>query len=147
MSHDIHVTVAAIVQRELRYLLVEETVGGRLVLNQPAGHVEARESLVQAVVRETLEETAWEFIPRALLGVYHYEGAGAVTYVRFAFIGNVGHHDRQRVLDTGIRQALWLTRAELMAREADHRGPQVGRAVDDYERGHRYPLDVLVPPS
>lgn len=147
MPHDIHVTVAAIVQRDLRYLLVEENVGGRLVLNQPAGHLEAHESLVQAVVREALEETAWEFIPRALLGVYHYEGPAGITYVRFAFIGDVGHHHPQRALDTGIHQALWLTRAELMSRVADHRGPQVRRAVDDYESGRRYPLDALVSPA
>ncbi|WP_298134833.1 NUDIX hydrolase [Acidiferrobacter sp.] len=145
MSRDIHVTVAAIVKRDQRFLLVEETVAGRLVLNQPAGHLERHESLVQAVVRETLEETAWEFIPRALLGVYHYEGASGVTYVRFAIIGDVGAYQQDRALDAGIHQALWLTRTELMARVADHRGPQVRRAVEDYESGRRYPLDVLAP--
>ena len=147
MSHDIHVTVAAIVQRDGRYLLVEEMVEGRLVLNQPAGHLETGESLLQAVVRETLEETAWEFLPRALQGVYHYEGSAGITYVRFAFIGDVGRHYPHRPLDTGIRQALWLTRAELLARAASHRGPQVRRAVDDYESGRCYPLDALVSPA
>lgn len=143
MGCDIHVTAAAVVRRDDRYLLVEEIVGGRLVLNQPAGHVEPRESLVQAVVRETLEETAWDFVPQALLGVYHYESGEGVVYLRFVFTGAVTAHHPDRALDAGIQRAVWLTRTELAARVRDHRGPQVLRAVDDYESGRRYPLETL----
>ncbi len=144
MGPDIHVTVAAIVRRDDRYLIVEETVGGRLVLNQPAGHLELGETLAEAAVRETLEETAWDFVPQALVGIYQYESAEGVAYVRFAFAGEVTGHHPERALDQGIERALWLTRAQLVARAACHRGPQVLRAVDDYESGRRYPLDALV---
>ncbi len=146
MAADIHVTVAAVTERDGRFLLVEETVGGRLVINQPAGHLEARESLIDAVVRETLEETGWDFCPQALLGIYHYEAANGICYLRFAFTGAVTTHHPERPLDTGICRALWLTRAELTARSADHRGPQVLRAVCDYEQGRRYPLTALAYP-
>ncbi len=147
MSCDIHVTVAAIVRRDERYLIVEETVGGRLVLNQPAGHLESRETIVEAAVRETLEETAWDFVPRTLVGIYQYESTEGVAYLRFALAGDVTRHHPERALDRGIEQALWLTRAQLMARVADHRGPQVLRAIDDYESGRHYPLDAFVDPS
>ncbi|MHB1512509.1 MAG: NUDIX hydrolase [Acidiferrobacter sp.] len=144
MSRDIHVTVAAIVRRDDCYLIVEETVGGRLVLNQPAGHLEPRETIIEAAVRETLEETAWDFVPQALVGIYQYESAEGITYLRFAFAGEVTGHHPERRLDRGIERALWLTRAQLVARAADHRGPQVLRAIDDYESGCCYPLNTLV---
>jgi len=146
MGLDIHVTVAALVVRDHRFLCVEEMVGGRLVINQPAGHLEAHESLLQAVVRETCEETAWDFVPRALLGVYHYTSAHDVTYMRFTFLGDVTTHHPKQALDKGIQRALWLTRAELLSCVDRHRGPQVMRTVLDYERGRRYPLDALVSP-
>ena len=144
MGRDIHVTVAAIARRDDSYLIVEETVGGRLVLNQPAGHLEPRETIAAAAVRETLEETGWDFVPQALVGIYQYESAEGVNYLRFAFAGVVTGHHPERALDQGIERALWLTRRELLARAADHRGPQVLRAIDDYESGRRYPLDALV---
>ncbi|MDA8389600.1 MAG: NUDIX hydrolase [Gammaproteobacteria bacterium] len=139
-----HVTVAAVVERDGRFLCVEEEVAGALVINQPAGHLEAGETLLAAVHRETLEETAWQFAPTALLGVYHYKSASGITYLRFAFIGDVSDHDPARPLDNGIRRALWLSEQDLRARQAQHRGPQVLQAVADYRRGQRYPLDVLV---
>ncbi len=142
----IHVTVAAIVEREGRFLCVEEEISGRLVLNQPAGHLESQESLLAAVVRETYEETAFVFAPRALLGVYHYRSASGITYVRFAFVGTVTDHHPERPLDVGIRRALWLTFAEIEERRAMHRGPQVLRALEDYRRGQSYPLTALVSP-
>ncbi len=140
---DAHVTVAALVEREGRFLCVEEEVAGALVINQPAGHLEAGETLLGAVCRETLEETAWHFTPAALLGIYHYKSASGTTYLRFAFIGTVSGHDPARTLDAGIRQALWLDETELRARKAQHRGPQVLRAITDYRRGQRYPLEIL----
>ncbi|HKU71400.1 MAG TPA: NUDIX hydrolase [Burkholderiales bacterium] len=139
-----NVTVAAVVEREGRFLLVEEdTAHGRL-FNQPAGHLESGESLTDAVARETLEETAHAFKPTALLGVYtyHHERDG-VTYLRFAFTGEILSHDPGRALDAGIVRAAWLAPPEIRRDAARHRSPLVMRCVDDYLAGRRYPLDVL----
>jgi ADP-ribose pyrophosphatase YjhB (NUDIX family) len=139
-----NVVVAAVVERDGKFLLVEEEAEGRRVLNQPAGHLDAGETLIDAVIRETLEETAWHFVPEALLGVYRWpHPAGDVTYLRFAFTGHVREHDAQRKLDHGIHRALWLTPGEIRREQARHRSPQVQRAVDDYLDGRRYPLDLL----
>ncbi|MHB8255514.1 MAG: NUDIX hydrolase [Acidiferrobacter sp.] len=146
MGLNIHVTVAAVVERQGRFLCVEEEVDGALVLNQPAGHLEARESLEEAVIRETYEETAWVFVPRALLGIYHYSSAHGVPYLRFAFTGEVTTHHPEQPLDHGIRQALWLSWPELLQRRAQHRGPQVLRAIEDYRCGQHYPLSAVVYP-
>ena len=139
-----HVTVAAIVQQEGRFLLVEETVEDGIALNQPAGHLEENESLVQAVVRETLEETAWHFRPEALLGVYRWRSPGnQVTYLRFAFTGSLLRHEPERPLDHGILRTLWLTPAAIRQSVTSHRSPQVLRCVEDYLSGVRYPLSSL----
>jgi ADP-ribose pyrophosphatase YjhB (NUDIX family) len=139
-----HVTVAAVVQQDGRFLLVEETVKDSVVLNQPAGHLEENETLVQAVVRETLEETAWHFRPEALLGVYRWRSPGnQVTYLRFAFTGSLLGHEPERPLDHGILRTLWLTPAAIRQSVAAHRSPQVLRCVDDYLSGVRYPLISL----
>ena len=138
-------TVAAIVEREGRFLLVEEETDGGLMLNQPAGHLEAHESLVEGAARETLEETAYEFTPEYLVGVYRWRRTGRnVTYLRFAFAGRLGTHHPERALDTGIVRALWLTAAEIRACRDRHRSPLVVRCVEDYQRGARAPLDLLV---
>lgn len=146
MALDIHVTVAAVVEREGLFLCVEEEVCGQLVLNQPAGHLEANESLLQAVVRETYEETAFVFVPRAVLGVYHYLSTSGVPYLRFAYLGEVTEHHPEQPLDTGIRRALWLSFAELMQRRNEHRGPQVLQALEDYRLGRSYPLELVTYP-
>ena len=140
---DVHVTVATVVARDGRYLFVEETVGARTVLNQPAGHWEAGETLAQAAIRETLEETAWEVEPTALLGTYTYEPPDlGYGFLRFAFLATAKRHRADRALDPGIVQAVWLTPAELR-READrHRSPMVQRCVDDALAGLRYPLTL-----
>ncbi len=139
-----NVVVAAIVERDGKFLLVEEKAEGRLVLNQPAGHLDEGESLVDAVVRETLEETAWHFLPEALLGVYRWpHPTKATTYLRFTFIGSVSRHEPERSLDHGIARALWLTPEEIRAERTRHRSPQVERCLDDYLAGQRYPLDLL----
>ena len=137
-------TVAAVVERNGRFMFVEERAGGRLVLNQPAGHVEDGESLATAVIRETLEETAWTFQPEATVGVYLWgRDAGRNPFLRVAFAGRCLAHDRQRRLDDGIERVLWLSRAELVARRPQLRSPMVLRAVDDYLRGIRYPIDLF----
>lgn len=137
-------TVAAVIERDGEFLFVEERVGVQLVFNQPAGHVERGEALIDAVVRETLEETAWTFEPEALLGVYLWEQPEKErSFLRFAFCGRVTAHDPQRRLDRGIRRALWMTRDELAARSDRLRSPMVMRCVDDYRAGHRHSLDVL----
>jgi 8-oxo-dGTP pyrophosphatase MutT (NUDIX family) len=137
-------TVAAIVERDGQFLFVEERVGAALVFNQPAGHVERGEQLIDAVVRETLEETAWTLDPEALVGVYLWEHPQKRrTFLRFAFCGRVGRHDPHRPLDRGIERAVWMSREQLLARSARLRSPMVVRCVDDYLAGHRYPLEVL----
>jgi 8-oxo-dGTP pyrophosphatase MutT (NUDIX family) len=139
-----NVVVAAIVERDGKFLFVEEKADGALVLNQPAGHLDEGERLIDAVVRETLEETAWHFEPQALVGVYRWpHPTKGVTYLRFAFTGRVTQHDTQRKLDRGIVRALWLTPDEFRAERARHRSPQVERCLDDYLAGQRYPLDLL----
>lgn len=139
------VTVAAVIERDGRFLLVEEVANGRRVLNQPAGHLDQGESLVQAVSREVLEETAHRFTPTALLGVYRwrYDKEEDVTFLRFAFIGRVDGMDEGRKLDQEIVALHWLTRDELAARSAMHRSPLVQRCVDDWLAGRHYPLEVL----
>jgi 8-oxo-dGTP pyrophosphatase MutT (NUDIX family) len=142
------VTVAAVIERDGRFLLVEEETAEGVRLNQPAGHLDPGESLLAAATRETLEETAFAFTPTGLVGVYLWRTAGpsagnAATYLRFAFTGDLGTHDPGRSLDDGILRALWLTRDELAARATEHRSPLVLRCVDDYLQGVRYPLDLL----
>jgi len=145
MNQRVSVTVAAMAEREGRFLVVEEETDEGIRLNQPAGHLEPDESLVEAVVRETLEETAYGFVPRSLLGVYRWRHpAKGVSYVRFAFVGEVTGPETGRALDAGILRALWLTPAELSAQAARHRSPLVQRCIQDYLAGRRFPLDVLV---
>jgi len=139
-----NVVVAAIIERDGYFLLVEEEADGQLVLNQPAGHLDEGESLVDAVVRETLEETAWHFEPQALVGVYRWpHPEKPLTYLRFAFCGKVAHQDPDRTLDHGIVRALWMNLDELRAARARHRSPLIERCVDDYLAGQRYPLELL----
>jgi 8-oxo-dGTP pyrophosphatase MutT (NUDIX family) len=141
---EVHVTVAAVVVRDGKFLLVEEGVGGRSVLNQPAGHWEAGETLFEAVVRETLEETGWDVEPTALLGVYEYEppelGYG---FLRFAYLAQPLRHHPDRPLDPGISRALWLTPNELRREAARHRSPMVQRCADDALAGRQHPLALI----
>ena len=138
------VTVAAVVVREGRFLLVEERIQGRLVLNQPAGHLEDRETLIDAAVRETREETAWRFHPEALVGTYLWRNPrNGRSFLRFAFCGDVDDHHPQQALDTGIARALWLTVAELQAQPGRLRSPLVMRCIEDFLQGRRQPLDSV----
>jgi 8-oxo-dGTP pyrophosphatase MutT (NUDIX family) len=137
------VTVAAVVERDGRFLLVEERIRGRLVLNQPAGHLEEGESLLQAVARETLEETAWDFQPQWLLGVYLWRSHRHHTTLRFAFIGTALHCEMGRALDPPVVATHWLTREAVAAQSARLRTPLVLRCIDDYLGGRRSPLATI----
>ena len=140
-----NVTVAAVVERDGRFLLVEEQTERGLLLNQPAGHLEADESIVAAVARETLEETAWEFSPQHLVGVYRWRPSGGdVTYLRFAFSGLLGTHHADRALDEGIVRTVWLSPDEIRNGRDRHRSPLVVRCMEDHLAGIRAPLDLLV---
>lgn len=140
-----NVTVAAVIERDGRFLLVEEEADGRIVLNQPAGHLEKDEDLLHAVRREVLEETGREFRPQALVGVYLYPHPAdvGITYLRFCFSGDCGEADPQRPLDHGIRRALWLDQAALERERARMRSPLVLHCLQDYLQGRRYPLELL----
>src|SRR5689334_19234782 len=138
------VTVAAVVMRDGRFLLVEERIQGRLVLNQPAGHLEDRETLIEAAVREAREETAWRFHPEALVGTYLWRNPeNGRGFLRFAFCGDVDDHRPGQPLDKGIVRALWLTPAELQAQPERLRSPLVLRCIEDYLQGRRQPLDSV----
>ena len=138
------VTVAAVIERDGRFLFVEEMAGGRRVRNQPAGHLDPGESLVQAVTREVLEETAHRFTPTALPGIYRWlHDQAGVTFLRFAFLGRADGPEPGRRLDKEIIAALWLPPAELAARRAEHRSPLVQQCVDDFLAGRSFALDVL----
>jgi 8-oxo-dGTP pyrophosphatase MutT (NUDIX family) len=138
------VTVATVVVRDGRLLVVEETVGGLRVLNQPAGHLEPDESLLDAALRETLEETGWDVELTAFIGAYQWKSpADGRHFLRMAFAAEPLLHHADRALDEGIVQALWLTPAELRAETARHRSPLVWRAVEDFLAGRRFPLQAL----
>jgi 8-oxo-dGTP pyrophosphatase MutT (NUDIX family) len=138
------VTVAAVIERDARFLLVEEEADGRRVLNQPAGHLDPGEGLAAACAREVLEETAHRFIPSALVGIYRWHYAVAeVTFLRFCFRGRVDGVEAGRALDKEILALHWLTLEELRSRQAMHRSPLVMRCVEDYLAGRHFPLAVL----
>ncbi|OZA27028.1 MAG: NUDIX hydrolase [Hydrogenophilales bacterium 17-61-9] len=147
MSDDLwtpHVVVAAIVERDGRFLLVEEHTAEGLRLNQPAGHWERGETLEDAVRREALEETAHRVEPLALLGCYStYYPLRDITYLRFAYVCEAAGFDAERALDTGIVRAVWLTPDELAASAIPHRSQLVMRCVQDYLAGRRFPLDFV----
>lgn len=138
------VTVATVVAREGRLLLVEEAVAGEHVLNQPAGHLEPDESLLEAARRETLEETGWEVGLTAFIGAYQWTSPrDGRHFLRMAFAAEPLRHDPTRPLDEGIVRAVWMTPGELAAEQARHRSPLVWRVVEDYLAGRRMPLHAL----
>lgn len=139
-----HVTVATIVERDGRYLLVYEEADGKRVYNQPAGHLEANESLPEAAVRETLEETGWTVKLTALLGISLYEApSNGVTYLRTSFIAEAVSFDSDYILDDGIIAAVWLTYEEILALRDQLRSPMTLQVIDEYRAGKRFSLSVL----
>lgn len=144
MSWSPHVVVACVVERDGRFLMVEEQINGVLRLNQPAGHWEKDETLLEGAVRETLEETRWQVMPTHVLGLYHHDPVDLdYGFLRVAFIAKAELEHRERKLDTGIERAVWMTRDEIAASVAIHRSPMVLRCVDDYLSGTRYPLNLI----
>lgn len=140
------VTVAAVIERQGRFLLIQERIGGRLVLNQPAGHLDPGESLAAACRREAMEETAHHFEPTSLVGIYRWRDPRKdFTFLRFCFRGEVGEVDSSRTLDKEIVAVHWLTPDEVRQRKAEHRSPLVQKCVDDFLAGHSFPLDVFSP--
>ena len=148
------VTVAAVISKQVdgvqKFLLVEEQTRDGLKLNNPAGHLDPGESLVQGCARETLEETAFYFTPTALVGVYmsrfeqvQSDGVLDITYLRFAFCGELGAHVEGQALDVGIVRTLWLTADEIRSSHDRHRSPLLLRCMEDYLAGRRYPLDLF----
>lgn len=138
-----HSTVATVVEQDGRFLIVEEMIEGRILYNQPAGHLEANETLEQGALRETLEETAWDVRLTGLLGIYHYTTADGTCYIRTCYTARTVLHHPERPLDTGVLRALWLSREELEARKDQLRSQIVLRVIDDYLAGKAYPLDLI----
>jgi 8-oxo-dGTP pyrophosphatase MutT (NUDIX family) len=141
-----NVVVAAVIERDGRFLMVEETDDqGRLVINQPAGHLDPQESLVTAVAREVFEETAWQFEPRGIVGIYlFYPRSGEdFAYLRVCFHGACYDHHPEQALDHGIVRATWFSREELVARQGELRSPLVLTCIDAYRAGQHHPLSLL----
>ena len=143
-----NVTVSAIVERDGRFLLVEEDTADGLRLNTPAGHLDPAETPIQACTREVLEEAAWDFIPEALVGIYmnrfvRTRSGADITYMRFAFSGSLGQHHAQRTLDDGILRTVWLSPQELQATAHLHRSPVVLQSIRDYLAGQRFELNLI----
>jgi ADP-ribose pyrophosphatase YjhB (NUDIX family) len=138
------VTVAGVIERDGRFLLVEEEIDGEVVFNQPSGHWEPGETLADACVREVLEETAYRLEPAALVGVHRWRHPVAgVTFLRFAFTGTVTGPE-ERALDRDIRRAVWLAPEEVREVQSRHRSPLVMACMEDHLAGRRYPLELIV---
>ena len=143
-----NVTVSAVIERDQRFLLVEENTADGLRLNTPAGHLDPAETPLQACTREVLEETAYSFEPTALVGIYmnrfiRTRTGSDITYMRFAFTGELGQHHAHRVLDQGIVRTVWLSLEELQATAHLHRSPVVLQSVRDYLAGHRFDARLI----
>ncbi len=139
-----HTTVAAIVERDQHFLLVEEESEDRIVFSQPAGHLESDESLIDAVIRETREETAWHFHPESITGIYRWkQHEKNRTFIRTTFCGYCDNHKPEQKLDEGIIKAIWMTYDEIKENESRLRSPIVLKCIDDYLAGQRYSLNIL----
>jgi len=139
-----HVTVAAVIEKDGRFLLVEETTDNGIAFNQPAGHLEPGEDLINAIKREVYEETAWQFQPEALLAIKLWrKSPDSSSFVRFCFVGNVHNHSPNQKLDDDIIATHWLTRDEILIKTPHLRSPLVLICIEEYLKGQRYPLSIL----
>ncbi len=144
MSDLPHTTVATVVVLENKFLMVRESDKGHLVYNQPAGHLETGETLVEAARRETLEETGWHVEIISLLGIYqHFAETNGVTYIRHCFVGRPLEDDKAAILDSDIESVHWLTESEIKGLQDTLRSPMVWRAIEDFRSGKSYPLDLI----
>lgn len=144
MSWAPHVTVATIIEKDNRYLMVYEEADGKKVFNQPAGHLDPNETLAEAAIRETLEETGWSIRLTGVVGVNLYTApSNGITYFRTTFIGEAVDFDAGRPLDHGIIEAVWLTYEELLERKGELRSPMTLQIIEDYRAGRRFPLSVV----
>ena len=137
-----HVTVAAVIMQDDRFLMVHENINGKSVINQPAGHLENNETLCQAVIRETMEETCWHFEPAFLLGVYQWSNQEQEMFIRYCFTGHITDKNPEQVRDPVIQDVVWHSQEELQ-NSAHLRSPLVLQCINDYYSGKRYNLDVL----
>ena len=142
-----HATVAAIIERDKQFLMVEEIVNNKRVFNQPAGHLEPDESLIDAVIRETREETAWRFEPQSLVGVYLWKNEASEqpsedSFLRFAYCGTCSDFEQAQQLDEGIIATHWFSKEDLLQRCDQLRSPLVMQCIDDYLDGRRFPLEI-----
>lgn len=145
-----HLTVAAIIEQDGKFLLVEEHDTNAktypddeyTVINQPAGHVEFNENIIDAVIRETLEETAWHFTPQFATGIYHWQHPNNDVFIRHCFAGKVHMHDKNRQLDEGIIRASWLSLDQVKMQTGRHRSPLVLMCIEDYLAGQQFPLKM-----
>lgn len=139
-----HVTVATIIERDNRFLMVYEESDGKKVYNQPAGHLDPNETLQEAAIRETLEETGWNVQLTGVVGVNLYTApSNSITYFRTTFVAEALTHDANRKLDTGIIEAVWLTYEQLLERKDELRSPMTLQIIEDYRAGRRFPLNVV----
>lgn len=141
-----HITVATVIENNGKFLMVQERAQGVMVFNQPAGHLELGETLAEAAIRETLEETAWQVELTAFLGIYHFKSkANGITYVRHCFIGKALELLENRALDPDIERALWLDPDTITNPQTQLRSPLVAQAVTDYYSNPHYPLSMISP--
>lgn len=141
-----HITVATIVEQNNKFLMVKERSGGAMVFNQPAGHLELGETLAEAAVRETLEETRWQVELTGFLGIYHFKSqANGITYVRHCFIGKALKHLENSPLDPDIDSAVWLGRETIEDPKTPLRSPLVAQAIEDFYTNPHYPLSLISP--
>lgn len=144
MSWTPHITVAAVLEREDRFLLVEERINGQWVFNQPAGHLEANESLIEAVIRETYEETGWRIQPLSLVGIYQWTTMSRNdTYVRLCFHGDLLEQVDTQAPDPGIEQIHWLSYDDILQRQSQLRSPLVLACINDYRAGRQCDLQSI----
>jgi len=139
-----HVTVAAVIEQDNQFLLVEEKIDGKLVLNQPAGHLEPGESIIDAVIRETREESGCVFKPEHLVGLYRWQMPDKNrTYIRYAFAGKIAQTIENAELDDDIIRTLWLSYDDICEQLSSLRSPLVKQCIDDYRSGQNFSLNLL----
>ena len=144
MPDKIHLTVATVIEKDSKFLMVKETKFGVQVINQPAGHVEPGEDILQTAIRETMEETGWEVSIRGFLGIStHFAEANGVTYYRLSFVAQAVRFDETAVIDSDIDEALWMSLDEIKANRASLRSTMVLDCIEDYRAQRIFPLEIF----